>query len=147
MGGLTAGEAAGYVALLGVVFKFLLDAYSKWTAKAHEDARAEAERIAAREKTQRENETWLRGKVDEMVEHERAAYATTLAALNDRIETLEAWIKQVPPLVQELALAVARIDPAQTPTPTQMEALRSLFRQLRVDDGTADHVLFTKANP
>ena len=41
-------------------------------------AKAEAERIEARDKTQRENEEWLRTRVDEMVRHERDLYRTTL---------------------------------------------------------------------
>ena len=69
---MTVGEISGYVALAGVVFKFLLDAYNAHAKTRRDDQAAEARRVADREKTQRENEGWLRRKVDEMVAHDLA---------------------------------------------------------------------------
>jgi hypothetical protein len=112
-------EVAGYVALAGVVFKFLLDAYGKYTKARHDEAKAEAARIEARDKTQRENEAWLRAKVDQMLNAERADHVSAIALRDSRIEALEADVKM-------LATMFARgVD--RTPTHSEWKQLQSIF--------------------
>jgi chromosome segregation ATPase len=135
---MTGAEIAAYGSAMAVIFKFLLDAYGKYTAKARDEAAAEADRIAARDKTQRENEGWLRGKVDEMVSHERELYRTTLASMERRIVALESALAEsnakladaeerlsaVPNLVEDLGRMLSRIDPSRTPTASEIAHLR-----------------------
>lgn len=145
-------------ALITALFAAMLPFYREHQRTKLAEAKAEAERIEARDKTQRENEEWLRTRVDEMVRHERDLYRTTLESMQREIAALKRTLEEtekalddarsalasVPPLVEDLARYIARINPDRTPTQAELDRLRAQFGKLGARPSVASEVLLGK---
>jgi len=158
--GMTPGEISGYTALLAVLCKFALDAYTKHAAAKRDSFEAEAKERAAEAERNARAETWLRERVDEMVTHERELYRVTIADMQRRIEALESALSHertaraeaeerlslVPALAEDLARALSRVDPARTPTSAEIDHLRRAGNALGLTAASVNGLVIGRGN-
>lgn len=131
--------------------------------RAAEDA--EAERIAARDRTQAEHAEWLRHTVESQIEVARADRERERQECNERIDgvkreadelrrhveerdgvidALREEIGTLRKLAERLAHLVAQIDPYKTPTAEQMDALRKTATDLGLRPSVAPSLVLAR---
>lgn len=156
------GGIAGITAFVGMILSWAFRFYRERHAASEREAKAEAERIAARDRTQAEHAEWLRHTVESQIEVARADRERERQECNERIDgvkreadelrrhveerdgvidALREEIGTLRKLAERLAHLVAQIDPYKTPTAEQMDALRKTAADLGLRPSTPSLVL------
>lgn len=133
--------------------------------RAAEDA--EAERIAARDRTQAEHAEWLRHTVESQIEVARADRERERQECNRRIDQLHTEtselrshveqrdtiidqlrdeIATLRKLAERLAQLVAQIDPYKTPSQAQMDALKETAAKLGLRPSVAPGLVIARGS-
>lgn len=161
------GGIAGITAFVGMILSWAFRFYRERHAASEREAKAEAERIIARDKTQAEHAEWLRHTVESQIEIARAdrererqecnrridALHTETSELRSHVEQRDTIIDQLRDeiatlrkLAERLAQLVAQIDPYKTPSQAQMDALKETAAKLGLRPSVAPGLVIARGS-